>query len=152
MVQDVCDVLGITIGQAVDILHVEEMRFVWFMDSVGEEQKTLAINDFGLYAVASESGAQEAGGLEHWLCHEVLPSISKTVPYSGDELQSQREFMTEKIIKASRLLAETSARLEDKLGCQVRSLLSAVEQLEERIKTLEDTYIENALSEVSTLH
>lgn len=51
-------------------------------DSLGRKQKTILINESGLYSLILSSKLPKAKAFKHWVTSEVLPSIRKTGSYS----------------------------------------------------------------------
>jgi prophage antirepressor-like protein len=47
------------------------------VDTAGRQQQMLMINEYALYSVIMRSDKPEARKFEHWVTHEVLPSIRK---------------------------------------------------------------------------
>lgn len=86
--KDVCDVLGITDARkSVNLLDNDERNTLPVTDALGRSQKTLIINEPGLYTLVLKSRKPEAKQFKRWITHDVIPTIRKTGGYvANDEL------------------------------------------------------------------
>lgn len=74
---DVCTVLEIAnVGNAVLRLDKSEKDHRR-MDTLGGPQNMSVVNESGLYTLILRSDKPEAKKFQHWVTHEVLPSIRK---------------------------------------------------------------------------
>ena len=81
--KDVCKVLSIKNHKdAVSRLDDNEKDEVGITDPIGRTQKTLIVNESGLYSLVFMSRKPEAKKFRKWVTSEVLPSIRKTGSYS----------------------------------------------------------------------
>ena len=81
--KDVCKVLSIKNHKdAVSRLDDDEKDEVGITDPIGRTQKTLIVNESGLYSLVFMSRKPEAKKFRKWVTSEVLPSIRKTGSYS----------------------------------------------------------------------
>ncbi|WP_144482006.1 BRO-N domain-containing protein [Bacillus pumilus] len=92
--KDVCDVLGMTDGRkSVNLLDNDERNTVPVTDVLGRSQKTLIINEPGLYTLILKSRKPEAKQFKRWVTHDVLPTIRKSGMYvSEDATREQKLF------------------------------------------------------------
>ncbi|MEH7552769.1 BRO-N domain-containing protein [Bacillus altitudinis] len=125
--KDVCDVLGMTDGRkSVNLLDNDERNTVPVIDVLGRSQKTLIINEPGLYTLILKSRKPEAKQFKRWVTHDVLPTIRKSGIYvSEDATREQKLFNYE-------LLEETFR------NC-------GIENLHELYKECVDYYKENKI-------
>lgn len=91
--------------------HVEEDdKGVTNCDTLGGKQKTVIINESGLYSLIMSSKLPTAKQFKRWATSEVLPSVRKNGGYiAGQEEPMEAELM------AKGLLAAQKALLVDKL-------------------------------------
>ena len=76
--KDVCKVLSIKNHKdAVSRLDDDEKDEVGITDPIGRTQKTLIVNESGLYSLVFMSRKPEAKKFRKWVTSEVLPSIRK---------------------------------------------------------------------------
>ena len=86
--KDVCKFLGIKNHKdAVSRLDDDEKDEVGITDPIGRVQKTLIVNESGLYSLVFQSRKPEAKKFRKWVTSEVLPSIRK---YGYYVMPSQR--------------------------------------------------------------
>lgn len=84
--KDVCDVLGIkSRGTAVGRLNSDEKQTICLTDTLSRNPKMSVVNEPGLYALVGQSRKPEAKAFQHWVNHEVLPSIRKTGGYVAND-------------------------------------------------------------------
>ena len=76
--------------------------------TLSEDDKTIFINESGMYSLVLRSNLPSARAFKHWVTSEVLPQIRKTGKYE-DDMQAQLE----DCIRASKLLC-------DSVKCQLR--------------------------------
>lgn len=80
---DVCKALELsTPSKVVKRLDEDEVNQIHIIDSMGRNQKTIVINESGLYSVILRSDKPEAKPFRRWITHEVLPKIRRTGSYS----------------------------------------------------------------------
>ena len=85
--KDVADILGYTDTAKAIRVHVdEEDKGVDEMDTPGGKQKTVFINESGLYSLILSSKLPTAKRFKRWVTSEVLPSIRKHGVYAVDEI------------------------------------------------------------------
>jgi len=109
VLKDVCRILGLDSTHKVACrLDEDERNLIPVIDSQGRSQKTLAINEPGLYSVILRSDKPEAKAFKRWITHEVLPQIRKTGGYGINQLY----------IEAARLIAKTpTSRVVAVINC-----------------------------------
>jgi prophage antirepressor-like protein len=79
---DVCQVLNITnVGDAASRLDDDEKDDIGITDAIGRVQKTIIINESGLYTLILRSNKPEAKRFRKWVTSDVLPQIRKTGRY-----------------------------------------------------------------------
>ncbi len=82
VLKDVCDTLGLSSSHKVaERLEKDERNQIPVIDSMGRQQDTIIINEYGLYKVIFRSDKPKAKPFTNWVTHEVLPSIRKTGGY-----------------------------------------------------------------------
>lgn len=82
VLKDVCDTLGLSSPHKVaERLERDERNQIPVIDSMGRQQDTIIINEYGLYKVIFRSDKPKAKPFTNWVTHEVLPSIRKTGGY-----------------------------------------------------------------------
>jgi prophage antirepressor-like protein len=75
-------IIGLTdTRKSVNSLGNDERNIIPVTDAQGKEQQTFVINEPGLYRLLMRSRKQEAKEFQHWIAHEVLPSIRRTGAY-----------------------------------------------------------------------
>ncbi|MET4565152.1 phage antirepressor [Bacillus subtilis] len=86
--KDVCNILSHSNHKvAVSRLDEDEVSKVYLTDSLGRNQKTIVVNEAGLYSLILTSNKPEAKQFKRWITHEVIPTIRKTGGYvANDEL------------------------------------------------------------------
>lgn len=87
--KDVAEILGYAKPLNAIATHVDEDDSLkqGLIDSLGRTQKTIFINESGLYSLIISSKLPSAKNFKHWITSEVLPTIRKTGGYvSNDEL------------------------------------------------------------------
>jgi prophage antirepressor-like protein len=85
----------------------------WGIPSNGGEQKTLIINESGLYSLIFGSKLESTKRFKHWVTSEVLPSIHRTGTYG--QVKSTREQIV-LLAKGTSELYERVGGLEDKFA------------------------------------
>lgn len=82
--KDVAEVLGYSNTRDAIVKHVDyedKKDDVAICDSIGREQKTIIINESGLYSLILSSKLPKAKEFKRWITSEVLPAIRKTGKY-----------------------------------------------------------------------
>lgn len=69
-----------------DNVEEDDARKQGVTDSIGREQKTVTINESGLYSLIFGSKLESAKKFKKWVTSEVLPSIRKTGQYGQAKL------------------------------------------------------------------
>lgn len=69
----------------------EQSKFPLVADSAGRKQQVVWINESGLYSLIMSSKLKTAKDFQHWVTHDVLPSIRKHGVYATDELLADKE-------------------------------------------------------------
>lgn len=115
--RDLCGILGLVeTHKALERIGKDDRNTAPVTDKLGRQQETSIINEAGLYSLIFKSRREEAKTFQHWVTHEVLPSIRKTGTYS---LQKQiPQNYAKALLEAARLETER-ARLQienDKLN------------------------------------
>ena len=113
--KDVCAVLGISNHKmTAQRLDADEVILTDLTDSMGRQQETTVINEFGLYNVILRSDKPEAKPFRKWVTSEVLPSIRKNGGYiAGQEQLTPSELMAKALLVANKTLAERDARISE---------------------------------------
>lgn len=82
---DVCRELGISnVGDAASRLDADEKDDIGIADAIGRKQKTVIVNESGLYSLILTSRKPAAKRFKKWVTKEVLPSIRKTGGYGKE--------------------------------------------------------------------
>lgn len=93
--KDVAEVLGYSNTRKALIDHIDEedkTDGVTIRDAIGREQKSVCINESGLYSLILSSKLPSAKRFKHWVTSEVLPTIRRHGMYATDELLSNPDF------------------------------------------------------------
>lgn len=80
--KDVCDVLEIGNPSKACLTLKEKHKGITTGDTLGGNQKTLIVNESGLYSLIFKSRKPSAEAFKDWVTEEVLPSIRKTGSYT----------------------------------------------------------------------
>ena len=85
--KDVTDILGYEKSRNALSAHVDEDDALkWGVtDSIGRTQKTIIINESGLYSLILSSKLPQAKAFKRWVTTEVLPSIRKHGAYATED-------------------------------------------------------------------
>lgn len=85
--KDVADILGYSNSTKAILNHVdlEDRDAFPIRDSIGRMQKTITINESGLYSLILSSKMPKAKEFKHWVTSEILPSIRKHGAYMTSE-------------------------------------------------------------------
>src|SRR5262249_11188522 len=70
--------------KAVKGLRKDDLTKSDVTDTIGRVQRTLVVNEPGLYRLILRSNKPDAEKFQDWICREVLPSIRKTGRFSVD--------------------------------------------------------------------
>ena len=82
VLKDICDVLELTTpARVAERLEDDEVSQTHLIDSIGRKQRTVIVNESGLYGVILRSDKPEAKKFKRWVTHEVLPSVRKHGAY-----------------------------------------------------------------------
>lgn len=88
--KDVCEILEIVnYRDAVEKLELDERDDVAITDTIGRQQRAIAVNESGLYGLIFTSRKPEAKKFRKWITSEVLPSIRKTGSYSAKSVNAR---------------------------------------------------------------
>ncbi|AVM24334.1 BRO-N domain-containing protein [Bacillus pumilus] len=98
--KDVCDVLGMTDGRkSVNLLDNDERNTVPVTDVLGRSQKTLIINEPGLYTLILKSRKPEAKQFKRWVTHDVLPTIRKSGMYVAEDATREQKLFNYELLE-----------------------------------------------------
>ena len=114
--KEVAEKLGYARGRKAVSDHVdaEDRDEVPFQDSIGRIQKTVIINESGLYSLILSSKLPQAKEFKRWITTEVLPSIRRNGGYIKDqENMSDEEILANAVLLANNLIAEKEKIIED---------------------------------------
>ncbi len=82
VLKDVCTVLGLKdAGRAADRLEPSESMSIPQSSALHSELKMLIVNESGFYRLIMRSDKPEAKRFQHWVFHDVLPTLRKTGKY-----------------------------------------------------------------------
>lgn len=114
VVKDVADVLGYAKPLNAIAQHVDKDDSLkqGLTDSLGRQQKTIFVNESGLYALIFGSKLESAQKFKRWVTSEVLPALRKTGQYQVKELSGQ-ELMAKALIEAQSVLAAKDKVIEE---------------------------------------
>lgn len=112
--KDVAEVLGYAKPLNAIAQHVDKDDSLkqGLTDSLGRQQKTIFVNESGLYALIFGSKLESAQKFKRWVTSEVLPSLRKTGQYQVKELSGQ-ELMAKALIEAQSVLAAKDKQIEE---------------------------------------
>lgn len=107
VLSDVCKVLGMTnVTEVKKRLDQHDFNSIEVIDSIGRKQKTVAVNESGLYDVILDSRKPQAKQFRRWITSEVIPSIRKHGGYLTEEKIEEALFNPDVIIKLATDLKE----------------------------------------------
>ena len=111
--KDVAEVLGYAKPLNAIAQHVDKDDSLkqGLTDSLGRQQKTIFVNESGLYALIFGSKLESAQKFKRWVTSEVLPALRKTGQYQVKEL-SGSELMAKALIEAQSVLAAKDKQIE----------------------------------------
>ena len=112
--KDVAEVLGYAKPLNAIAQHVDKDDSLkqGLTDSLGRQQKTIFVNESGLYALIFGSKLESAQKFKRWVTSEVLPALRKTGQYQVKEL-SGSELMAKALIEAQNVLAAKDKVIEE---------------------------------------
>lgn len=112
--KDVAEVLGYAKPLNAIAQHVDKDDSLkqGLTDSLGRQQKTIFVNESGLYALIFGSKLESAQKFKRWVTSEVLPALRKTGQYQVKEL-SGSELMAKALIEAQSVLAAKDKQIEE---------------------------------------
>lgn len=127
--KDVCDVLNHSNHKvAVSRLDKDEVSKVYLTDTLGRNQRTTVVNEYGLYSLILTSNKPEAKEFKRWITHEVIPSIRKTggyvandelfintyLPYVDEQTKMMFKSTLETVRKQNKLIEEQRKEIKEK--------------------------------------
>jgi prophage antirepressor-like protein len=111
---DVCKVLELSnVGQAISRLDEDEKSNIILNDVAGRPNKSIIINESGLYSLVLSSRKPEAKAFKKWVTSEVLPQIRKTGAYISKPLTPIE--MLEMQVQIAKQHEQRLAKLEAKV-------------------------------------
>lgn len=112
--KDVAEVLGYAKPLNAIAQHVDKDDSLkqGLTDSLGRQQKTIFVNESGLYALIFGSKLESAQKFKRWVTSEVLPALRKTGQYQVKEL-SGSELMAKALIEAQSVLAAKDKQIQE---------------------------------------
>lgn len=112
--KDVAEVLGYVKPLNAIAQHVDKDDSLkqGLTDSLGRQQKTIFVNESGLYALIFGSKLESAQKFKRWVTSEVLPALRKTGQYQVKEL-SGAELMAKALIEAQSVLAAKDKQIQE---------------------------------------
>ncbi|GHU12188.1 antirepressor [Alphaproteobacteria bacterium] len=118
VLKDICEVLGISNSRDIAARLEEDEKGVISIDTLGGRQKLTIINEYGLYKVILRSDKPEARKFQHWITHEVLPSIRKNGAYitheKAEELLNDPDVLID-MLNAIKKEREEKEQLQNKI-------------------------------------
>ena len=120
--KDVADILGYTDTAKAIRVHVdEEDKGVDEMDTPGGKQKTVFINESGLYSLILSSKLPTAKRFKRWVTSEVLPTIRKHGVYAVDEVLKDPDILITALqaLKAER---EANRNLHEQVAIKTQQI------------------------------
>ena len=118
----VANILGYTDTAKAIRVHVdEEDKGVDEMDTPGGKQKTVFINESGLYSLILSSKLPTAKRFKRWVTSEVLPSIRKHGVYAVDEILQDPDILITALqaLKAER---EANKNLHEQVAVKTQQI------------------------------
>lgn len=112
--KDVAEVLGYAKPLNAIAQHVDKDDSLkqGLTDSLGRQQKTIFVNESGLYSLIFGSKLESAQKFKRWVTSEVLPALRKTGQYQVKELSGQ-ELMAKALIEAQSVLAAKDKQIQE---------------------------------------
>jgi anti-repressor protein len=111
--KDVCDVLEIkNSSDVVKRLNKDDIDLVYLTDSTRRQQQMVMINEGALYSVIIRSDKPEARKFEHWITHEVLPSIRRHGAYITESTMEEIAADPENLIRLLNSLKTENKQLQ----------------------------------------
>lgn len=159
---DVCRVVGIKNHRdAATRLYDWQKDDVGISDAIGRQQKTLVVNEAGIYGLVIGSNKPEAEAFARWLFAEVLPSIRKYGKYPPPPVadlvdqsrwQGMGQTMAERFREERMLWEERHARaFAGSVPGFSKNVVQAIERGAGKILTLERLHM-LTLAEVDVLY
>ena len=111
VLKDICKALKLsTPSRVAERLDEDEVSLTHITDSIGRKQKTITVNESGLYAVILRSDKPNAKAFRKWITQDVLPSIRKYGAYATPEALSHMQSNPEIIATLVHNLTESHSR------------------------------------------
>ena len=129
--KDVCRILDIKNHKdAVGRLNNDEKDEVGITDPIGRVQKTLVVNEPGLYRLIFQSRKAEAEKFKRWVFHEVIPAIRKTGSYAIQKNEPLEEGLSAAVeMQKAQMLIRAAEHKAIPKGEQLRLLNMAIKIL-----------------------
>lgn len=112
---DVCKVLELgNHRDALASLEADERDYVGIPDAIGRTRQTIVINEMRLYQLLFKSRTEKAKAFQHWVFHEVLPTIRTygSYPPPTDEENAATDWEAAILTVMLRLAAEVEGEVE----------------------------------------
>ena len=124
--KDVAEILGYAKPLNALATHVDEDDSLkqGLTDNLGREQKTIFINESGLYSLILGSKLPTAKKFKHWVTSDVLPAIRKHGMYAMDELIENPDLAIQ-ALTALKEERKHRKQLEDKVAADKPKVLFA---------------------------
>lgn len=118
--KDVAESLGYAKARNAILRHVddEDKKYAPIQGSLGGKQKTVIINESGLYSLILSSKLETAKDFKRWITSVVLPTIRKYGAYATDEILDRVQNNSEEAKKLFLLLKEEKLRSK---GLEIRN-------------------------------
>lgn len=137
--RDVASVLGYSSPSVAVVKRVEEEdKGISVLETPGGKQKTVIINESGLYSLIMSSKLPTAKQFKRWVTSEVLPSVRKNGGYiAGQEELTEAELMAKALLVAQKALEDREKRIAE--------LSQTNKAMSENINTWDKKSVFNAL-------
>lgn len=133
VLRDVCVALGISNHKDVrKRLDSDEVDLTDLPDVYGQIQKTLIVNEAGLYNVILRSDKPGAKDFKRWIVHEVIPAIRKTGSYSVQPPQPMTQ--AQLIAAQAQLMVDMEQKMLD-IQNQTAAIQSQQNELSQKVDT-----------------
>lgn len=149
---DLCRCLGLS-AKGVNQRLNKEVISTYPLETAGETQQALFVNEDGLYDVILDSRKPEAKAFRKWITSEVLPSIRKTGGYIATKHDdTPDEIMARALLVAQQTLAKREERLkqlEADNAAKEQTIQIQTEQIKQSAPKVK--YYDDTLQSVNTL-
>lgn len=115
--KDIAEILGYSNTRKALIDHIDKddkKDGVTIRDAIGREQKSVCINESGLYSLILSSKLPSAKKFKHWVTSEVLPAVRQTGAYMTAETIEKVLYNPDTIISIAQQLKALKLEVSQK--------------------------------------